>query len=167
MDDRPFSASANQGPNGGYDFRSSAKSSIKILNYGFESGFYKVPTNSSHNGLANPGINRYDYNPWTTLSPEIERYGAAGNIKYYLTDYATAFVNTYYRKSNVFQKMAPTPAFGDINIGTYGILPAENAHNPFGEDIKFRHRLIEVGLGYQIYHLIILIVLLILVKLES
>ena len=40
--------------------------------------------------------------------------------------------------------MAPTPAFGDINTGTYGILPAENAHN-FGEDVTFRHRLIEVG----------------------
>ena len=155
MDDRPFSASANQGPNGGYDFRSSAGNpgSIKILpgsENGFESGFYKVPTNSSgattaEEIIANPGINRYDYNPWTTLSPEIERYGAAGNIKYYLTDYATAFVNTYYRKSNIFQKMAPTPAFGDINTGTYGILPAENAHNPFSEDITFRHRLIEVG----------------------
>jgi len=93
MDDRPFSASANQGPNGGYDFRSSAGNpgSIKILpgsENGLESDFYKVPTNSSgaktaEEIIANPGINRYDYNPWMTLSPEIERYGAAGNIKYY------------------------------------------------------------------------------------
>ena len=74
-----------------------------------------------------------------TLSPEIERYGATGNIKYYLTDYSTAFVNTYYRK------WLPLRHLGVINTGTYGILPAENAHNPFGEDVTFRHCLIEVG----------------------
>ena len=154
-DDRDYAASANQGPAGGYDFRSSSGNpgSIKILpgsENGFESGFYQVPAGSTGTPTAEeiisaPGINRFDYNPWMTLTPEYERYGASGRINYDVTDYATAFVQTTYRNIKVHQEMAPTPAFGDLNTDTWGILPASNAFNPFGEDTTFRHRLIEVG----------------------
>ena len=154
-DDRDYAASANQGPAGGYDFRSSSGNpgSIKILpgsENGFESGFYQVPAGSTGTPTAEeiisaPGINRFDYNPWMTLTPEYERYGASGRINYTLTDYATAFVQTTYRNIKVHQEMAPTPAFGDLNTDTWGILPASNAFNPFGEDTTFRHRLIEMG----------------------
>ena len=154
-DDRDYAASANQGPAGGYDFRSSSGNpgSIKILpgsENGFESGFYQVPAGSTGTPTAEeiigaPGINRFDYNPWMTLTPEYERYGASGRINYDVTDYATAFVHTTYRNIKVHQEMAPTPAFGDLNTDTWGILPASNAFNPFGEDTTFRHRLIEVG----------------------
>ena len=153
-DDRDYSASANQGPKG-YDFRSSSGNpgSIKILpgsENGFESGFYQVPGDSTGTPTAEeiigaPGINRFDYNPWMTLTPEMERYSASGRINYTLTDYATAFVHTTYRNLKTHQEMAPTPAFGDLNTDTWGILPASNAFNPFGEDTTFRHRLIEVG----------------------
>ncbi len=153
-DDRDYSASANQGPKG-YDFRSSSGNpgSIKILpgsENGLESGFYQVPGDSTGTPTAeeiigSPGINRFDYNPWMTLTPEYERYGASGRVNYTLTDYATAFVHTTYRNIKVRQEMAPTPAFGDLNTDTWGILPASNAFNPFGEDTTFRHRLIEVG----------------------
>jgi len=155
MDDRDYSASADQGPAGGYDFRSSSGNpgSIKILpgsENGFESGFYQVPGNSTGTPtaeeiIAAPGINRFDYNPWMTLTPELERYGATGRINYTLTDYASAFVHTTYRNIKTYQEMAPTPAFGDLNTDTWGTLPASNAFNPFGEDVTFRHRLIEVG----------------------
>ena len=154
-DDRDYAASANQGPAGGYDFRSSSGNpgSIKILpgsENGFESGFYQVPAGSTGTPTAEeiigaPGVNRFDYNPWMTLTPEYERYGASGRINYNVTDYATAFVQTTYRNIKVHQEMAPTPAFGDLNTDTWGILPASNAFNPFGEDTTFRHRLIEVG----------------------
>jgi outer membrane receptor protein involved in Fe transport len=154
-DDRDYAASANQGPAGGYDFRSSSGNpgSIKILpgsENGFESGFYQVPAGSTGTPTAEeiisaPGINRFDYNPWMTLTPEYERYGASSRINYTLTDYATAFVQTTYRNIKVHQEMAPTPAFGDLNTDTWGILPASNAFNPFGEDTTFRHRLIEMG----------------------
>ena len=154
-DDRDYAASANQGPAGGYDFRSSSGNpgSIKILpgsENGFESGFYQVPAGSTGTPTAEeiisaPGINRFDYNPWMTLTPEYERYGASSRINYNVTDYATAFVQTTYRNIKVHQEMAPTPAFGDLNTDTWGILPASNAFNPFGEDTTFRHRLIEVG----------------------
>ena len=154
-DDRDYAASANQGPAGGYDFRSSSGNpgSIKILpgsENGFESGFYQVPAGSTGTPTAEeiigaPGVNRFDYNPWMTLTPEYERYGASGRINYDVTDYATAFVHTTYRNIKVHQEMAPTPAFGDLNTDTWGILPASNAFNPFGEDTTFRHRLIEVG----------------------
>ena len=154
-DDRDFAASANQGSAGGYDFRSSSGNpgSIKILpgsENGFESGFYQVPADSTGTPTAEeiigaPGINRFDYNPWMTLTPEYERYGASSRVNYTLTDYATAFVQTTYRNIKVHQEMAPTPAFGDLNTDTWGILPASNAFNPFGEDTTFRHRLIEVG----------------------
>ena len=154
MDDRDYSASANQGPKG-YDFRSSSGNpgSIKILpgsENGYESGFYQVPGDSTGTPTAEeiigaPGINRFDYNPWMTLTPEYERYGASSRINYTLTDYATAFVHTTYRNIKTHQEMAPTPAFGDLNTDTWGILPSSNAYNPFGEDTTFRHRLIEVG----------------------
>ena len=154
-DDRDYAASANQGPAGGYDFRSSSGNpgSIKILpgsENGYESGFYQVPAGSTGTPTAEeiigaPGVNRFDYNPWMTLTPEYERYGASGRINYNVTDYATAFVQTTYRNIKVHQEMAPTPAFGDLNADTWGILPASNAFNPFGEDTTFRHRLIEVG----------------------
>ena len=154
-DDRDYAASANQGPAGGYDFRSSSGNpgSIKILpgsENGYESGFYQVPAGSTGTPTAEeiigaPGVNRFDYNPWMTLTPEYERYGASGRINYNVTDYATAFVQTTYRNIKVHQEMAPTPAFGDLNTDTWGILPASNAFNPFGEDTTFRHRLIEVG----------------------
>ena len=85
MDDRPLSASANQVPNGGYDFRSSSGNpgSIKILpgsENGYESGFYQVPgdstgTPTAEEIIAAPGINRFDYNPWMTLTPEAGRGG--------------------------------------------------------------------------------------------
>ena len=155
MNDRDFSASANQGPAGGYDFSSSSGNpgSIAILpgsESGYESGFYQVPSGSTGTPTAEeiigaPGINRFDYNPWMTLTPAIERYGASSHINYTLTDYATAFVRTTYRNLKVHQEMAPTPAFGDLNTDTWGILPASNAFNPFGEDATFRHRLTEVG----------------------
>ncbi len=155
MDDRDFSASANQTGAGGYDFRSSSGNpgSIKILpgsENGYESGFYQVPIGSTGTPTAEeiigaPGINRFDYNPWMTLTPEYERYGASSRVNYTLTDYATAFVHTTYRNLKVHQEMAPTPAFGDLNTDTWGILPASNAFNPFGEDATFRHRLTEVG----------------------
>ena len=65
-----------------------------------------------------------------TLTPEIERYGASGRVNYTLTDYASLFVDTSYRKMNTHSKMAPTPAFGDLNTDTWGTLPASNAFNP-------------------------------------
>ena len=154
MTDRDFSASADQTGAGGYNFSSSSGNpgSIKILpgSEQFESGFYQVPAGSTGTPTAeeiigSPGINRFDYNPWMTLTPAIERSGASSRINYTLTDYATAFVHTTYRNLKVHQEMAPTPAFGDLNTDTWGILPASNAFNPFGEDTTFRHRLIEVG----------------------
>ncbi|MEO1863706.1 MAG: TonB-dependent receptor [Verrucomicrobiia bacterium] len=150
-DDRDYSASANYSPKG-VDFRSSSGNpgSIKILpgsENGYESGFYQIPAGSTGTPTAEeiigaPGINRFDYNPWMTLTPEFERIGAASRINYTLTDYATAFVSTTYRNIKTHQEMAPTPAFGDI----YGYnIPATNPFNPFGEEVTMRHRLIEVG----------------------
>jgi iron complex outermembrane receptor protein len=150
-DDRDYSASANYSPKG-VDFRSSSGNpgSIKILPgspSALESGFYKIPADSTGTPTAEeiigaPGINRFDYNPWMTLTPEFERIGAASRINYTLTDYATAFVSTTYRNIKTHQEMAPTPAFGDI----YGYnIPATNPFNPFGEEVTMRHRLIEVG----------------------
>ncbi|MDP7049356.1 MAG: TonB-dependent receptor [Verrucomicrobiota bacterium] len=136
----------------------------------FDSGFYTIPTNSMGNPTAEEivgtlsivdnlgsdglpdgttrrvwsgaGINRFDYNPWMTLTPEFERIGAASRVNYTLTDYATAFVHTSYRNIKTHQEMAPTPAFGDI----YGYnIPATNPFNPFDEEVSMRHRLIEVG----------------------
>ena len=89
-DDSDYAARANLEPAGCDDFRSSSGNpgSIKILpgsENGYESGFYQVPAGSTGTPTAEeiigaPGINRFDYNPWMTLTPEYERYGASGRI---------------------------------------------------------------------------------------
>ena len=155
MDDRDYSSTADQRAAGGLDLRSFAAypGSIKILpdsENGYPSGFFKIPqknlgTPNDMEIIAAPGENRFNFNPWKTLYPEIERYGAAGKVNYSLTDYASAFVHTTYRNMRTQETMAPTPAFGDLDADTWGTLPASNAFNPFDEDVTFRHRLIEVG----------------------
>ena len=139
MDDRDFSASADQRANGGVDFRSEASDpgSVLILpgSEFFSSGYYKMPTERRSEMLdleiiGNPGVNLFDQNPWMNLTPEIERSGASGRVNYILNDYATAFVDTMHRKLKTHIQMAPTPAFGDINKN-WGILPSSNHFNPF------------------------------------
>ena len=141
MDDRDFSASADQRANGGVDFRSEASDpgSVLILpgSEFFSSGYYKMPTERRSEMLdleiiGNPGVNLFDQNPWMNLTPEIESSGASARVNYLLNDYATTFVHTMYRKLKTHYEMAPTPAFGDRNINTWGILPSSNPFNPLG-----------------------------------
>jgi len=168
MDDRDFSASADQRANGGVDFRSEASDpgSVLILpgSEFFSSGYYKMPTERRSEMLdleiiGNPGVNLFDQNPWMNLTPEIESSGASARVNYLLNDYATTFVHTMYRKLKTHYEMAPTPAFGDRNINTWGILPSSNPFNPFGdstdwaklsktkkgEAVSFNHRFVEIG----------------------
>ena len=168
MDDRDFSASADQRANGGVDFRSEAgdPGSVLILpgSEFFSSGYYRMPTERRSEMLdlkiiGNPGVNLFDQNPWMNLTPEIERSGASARVNYLLNDYATTFVHTMYRKLKTNYEMAPTPAFGDRNINTWGILPSSNPFNPFGdstdwaklsktkrgEAVSFNHRFVEIG----------------------
>ena len=168
MNDRDFSASADQRANGGIDFRSEASNpgSILILpgSEFFRSEYYKLPTERRSEFLdmeiiGTPGINLFDQNPWMNLTPKIERSGASGRINCILNDYATAFVHTMFRKLKTHYEMAPTPAFGDRNINTWGTLPSSNPFNPFGdstdwakltktkkgEAVSFNHRFVEIG----------------------
>ncbi|MDB4797022.1 TonB-dependent receptor [bacterium] len=168
MNDRGFSSSADQRASGGVDFRSDVANpgSILILpgSEFFPTGYYKIPTERRSEFLdmeiiGNPGVNLFDQNPWMNLIPEIQRSGASGRVNYILTDYATAFFHTTYRKLKTHYEMAPTPAFADRNIDTWGILPSSNPFNPFGdstdwaklsktqkgEAVSFKHRFVEVG----------------------
>ena len=168
MDDRDFSASANQQSAGGYDFRSPSGNPGTIMTLkgsrwdkipGVSSRPYKVPKGSTGFTTAEEiidaeGINWFDYNPFLTLTPAIERYGASGHVNYTLTDYANAFVHTTYQNSKTHYQEAPTPAEGYLNTEVivdgvverwWGLLPKENYYNPLDEDVTFIHRLLEVG----------------------
>jgi len=178
MNDRDFSSSADQRANGGVDFRSRASypGSILILpgsKYSTEfttpPDYYKIPTEIRSDDkvptdkmlhiqiIGTPGVNLFDQNPWMNLTPETERSGASGRVNYILNDYATAFVDTMHRKLKAHIPRAPTPAFGDINKNTWGILPSSNHFNPFVislsktkkvedvRDVGFNHRFVEIG----------------------
>jgi outer membrane receptor protein involved in Fe transport len=159
--DRDFSKSAVQERNGGIDFRSSAGNpgSIKLLGgdgSAYDSGFYRVPLGSSGMVTAEEiigsknedgswtggGRNYFDYGPWQSLSPELERTSVSSRVNYNLTDNIKGFLETSHQSNRTVQWMAPTPAFGDV----YGYtVSADNPFNPFGEEVSFRHRLIEAG----------------------
>ena len=109
--------------------------------------------------IGNPGVNLFDQFTLMSLITKIDRSVSTGRIYIILNDYATAFVHTTYRKLKTHYEMAPTPAFGDRNIDTWGILPSSNPYNPFGdssdwaklsktqkgEAVSFKHRFVEVG----------------------
>ena len=137
----------------------------------YDSGFYRVPANTitptageivgeltvtertvvddegnetivQDRNWSGAGRNYFDYGPWQSLTPEVERYSTSGRVNYQLSDWADGFVETTYQKNKTHQWMAPTPAFGDVDGYT---VSADNPYNPFGEEVTFRHRLTEAG----------------------
>ena len=168
MKDRSFSSSADQRANGGVDFRSEAANpgSILILPESefFRTGYYKIPTEGKSEFLdmeiiGNPGVTLFDQNPWMNLTPDIERSGASTRVNYSLGNNVTTFIHATYRNLKTHYQMAPTPAFGSRNMDSWGMLPASNPFNPFGnstewakisktkrgEAVSFNHRFVEVG----------------------
>ncbi len=89
------------------------------------------------------GVTRlFDFGPYVQIVPETQRRGAMALLEHKMWDPVTVFAEFNYQHNDSKVQLAPTPVFGDLD----GIdVPAANPWNPFGEDVTFRHRLLDVG----------------------
>jgi iron complex outermembrane receptor protein len=156
--DRDFSKSADQRARGGVDLRSSSGNPGTIILTSpwtapdgtvYGTGRYRVPTSPAVPGrptaleiVANPGVNRFDFNPWISAYPDTTRYGAFSAIDYQVLERVKVFLEASFRRVNYEVTAAPTPVFGDLDGF---VVPASNPYNPFGQDVTFRYRLTEAG----------------------
>ncbi len=144
--DRDYSLSADQSPRGGYDTRSSSGNPGTIIT---GAGAFKVPSNPAIPNRptvaeieANPGLNRYDFNPWISSLGQTTRYGAYSAADWKIFDNVTLFMEAMVRRVNYRVNAAPTPIFGDLDGFD---VAAANPYNPYGTDVTFRYRLTEAG----------------------
>jgi iron complex outermembrane receptor protein len=181
--DRDFSESADHRRQGGLDLRSVRSNPGTIFFSGnamFPDGVVAVPPGG--NGRTNvpgfdpntyflPGIlpdgnfrNRFDFNKYTELISETERWGGYLSFGYTLFDWsdksapsdgkeAKAFVprvgpkleffgEAGYQSIKSVTRVAPTPP---DSAGDNIFVPATNPYNPFGEDVQFLWRAVEAG----------------------
>ena len=159
--DRGFSNSADQRRNGGLDLRSVRGNPGTFLitpTADFPDGVAAVPrggngrTNAPGFNAANyflPGIlpdgnfrNRFDFNKYTELISESERWGGLMNFGYNITPHIEVFGEASYQSVKSVSRVAPTPP---DSAGEGLFVPATNPFNPFGEDVAFLWRAVEAG----------------------
>ena len=181
--DRSFSESADHRRQGGLDLRSVRSNPGTIFFSGsaaFPDGVAAVPPGG--NGRTNvpgfnpdnyflPGIlpdgnfrNRFDFNKYTELIAETERWGGYMNFGYTIFDWSDTSAPSDYKAAKSFvpkvgpkleffgeamyqsiksvTRIAPTPP---DSAGDNIFVPATNPYNPFGEDVFFLWRAVEAG----------------------
>ncbi|MEO7318828.1 MAG: TonB-dependent receptor [Chthoniobacteraceae bacterium] len=159
--DRDYSRSADHRDRSGIDLRSSRGNPGTIFFSGspaFPDGAVAVPRGG--NGLTNapgfnpdtyflPGVlpdgslrNRFNFNEFTELISETERWGALTTFGYSITPHIEFFGEVGYQSVKSVSRIAPTPP---DSAGDGLIVPATNPFNPFGEDVAFLWRSTETG----------------------
>lgn len=159
--DRDFARSADHRNQSGLDLRSSRGNPGTIFFSGspdFPDGAVAVPRGG--NGRTNvPGFNpanyfvpasladgnlrnRFNFNDYTELISETERWGALTSFGYNITPHIEFFGEAGYQSVKTLTKIAPTPP---DSAGDGLIVPATNPFNPFGEDVQFLWRSVETG----------------------
>ncbi len=159
--DRDFSASADHRDRGGFDLRSVRSNPGTIFFSGnnmFADGVVGVPTGG--NGRTNaPGFdpnkyfvngtlpdgnftNRFNFNAYSELISETERWGGLTTFGYNITPHIEFFGEAGYQSVKTVTRVAPTPP---DSAGDGLIVPATNPYNPFGEDVQFLWRGVEAG----------------------
>lgn len=151
--DRDYSKSADQRPNGGSDFRSSAGnpgsySSATIGEDGsiLSNGDWQ-PDADCPEALINGSYCRYDYAPFMTSIPETERAGLLVLQDYQLSDDMKFFAELSYQHNATVVKGAASPSFSEFYmLADNPLFTSGQAENPFpGQDITMRRRLTETG----------------------
>ena len=148
--DRAFSANADKRNfGGGFDLRSSRGNPGTIF---ASTGDFAVPRGSNGKLGVNdflPGEtpdgnirNRFNFDKYTELIPETERWGGLITFGYNLTPHIELFGEAGYQSVRTKTVIAPTPP---DSAGDGLIVPATNPHNPFGEDVSFLWRSVETG----------------------
>ena len=159
--DRGFSRTADHRDRGGIDLRSSRGNPGTIFFSGsaaFPGGAVAVPRGGDGRTNA-PGFdpaayflprafpdgtnrNRFNFNPYTELISETERWGALTTFGYNITPRIEFFGEAGYQAVKSVTRIAPTPP---DSAGDGLIVPATNPFNPFGEDVQFLWRSVETG----------------------
>ena len=159
--DRDFSLTADHRRQSGLDLRSVRGNPGTIFFSGsaaFPDGTVAVPrggngrTNAPGFDPANyfvPGVlpdgnfaNRFNFNKYTELIPDTERWGALTTFGYNITPHIEFFGEVSYQAVKTETTIAPTPP---DSAGDGFIVPATNPFNPFGEDVQFLWRAVEAG----------------------
>ncbi len=153
--DRGFSLSADHRNQSGDDLRSSRGNPGTFFT---STGTFAVPKGG--NGRTNvPGFNpdnyfvpgelpdgsirnRFNFNKYTDLIPETERWGALTTFGYNITPHIEFFGEVSYQATQTESIAAPTPP---DSAGDGLFVPSTNPFNPFGEDVAFLWRATEAG----------------------
>ncbi|MFM7749139.1 MAG: TonB-dependent receptor domain-containing protein [Opitutaceae bacterium] len=87
--------------------------------------------------------NLYNFQEFVWLTPSTERNGINTTFRYDLTPTVTAYAETAYQANKSHIELAPSPisTAGDNNI----IVPKTNYWNPFGVDVSFNFRPVDIG----------------------
>ena len=159
--DREFSLTADHRDKSGLDLRSVRGNPGTIFltpTAAFPDGVAAVPrggdgrTNVPGFDPANyfvPGVlpdgnltNRFNFNKFTELIPDTERWGALTTFGYNITPHIEFFGEAGYQAVKTQTVIAPTPP---DSAGDGLFVPATNPFNPFGEDVSFLWRAVEAG----------------------
>ena len=146
---RDFSRTADHRQQGGTDQRSVRPNPGTFFT---STGVFRPPPGTDGIGLTpgdfldglNPAgdyVNRYNYNQRTELIPSSERTGYFGTAEYDINKYVTVFGEALYQENRTKEKAAPTPIDSADNL----YVGAANPFNPFGEDVSFLYRLLDLG----------------------
>ena len=105
---------------------------------GFDPASYFVP------GVLPDGnfTNRFNFNRFTELIPDTERWGGLATFGYNITPHLSFFGEASYQAVKTETVIAPTPP---DSAGDGLFVPATNPFNPFGEDVSFLWRAVEAG----------------------
>ncbi|MBV7315978.1 TonB-dependent siderophore receptor [Shewanella sp. NIFS-20-20] len=154
--DRDYSNSANQTPNGGSDFRSSAGNPGTYIPATVGADGSILPKSDVFNWT--PDVNcpassingafcRFDYAPVMTSIPETSRVGLSVFQTYEFNDELSMFAELMYQHNESVVKGAASPSFGEFYmLADNPLFTSDAAVNPFpGEDITMRRRLTEAG----------------------
>lgn len=90
------------------------------------------------------GSNLYNFQPFVWIVPESTRRGAATNLAWDATSFATVYANVAFMRIDTESRSAASP----ITTGgpDYSILvPASNYYNPFGIPLAFTYRPLDFG----------------------
>jgi iron complex outermembrane receptor protein len=147
--DRSYAANADKRNLGGFDLRSSRGNPGTIF---ASSGDFAVPRGSNGRLGVNdflPGElpdgnirNRFNFDKYTELIPESERWGGLLTFGYNLTPHIEIFGEAGYQSVQTKTRIAPTPP---DSAGDGLVVPASNPFNPFGEEVSFLWRSVENG----------------------
>ncbi|WP_445356411.1 TonB-dependent receptor [Microbulbifer sp. ANSA002] len=141
--ERSSLGTANQSSRGGMDFRSAR---------GFPGSFILPMADKTTKDPSCPedriavnksgSVCKYDYGPWTLITPEAERTGLLMLGHKQLNDNIEFFSEIAVQHNTSVAQGAPTPL--DADAGLY--VPADHPNNPFGEDVDIAfYRTVDAG----------------------